>query len=111
MKEADKQEFPIGSRILTWLPDVRGKVGGIILNHKQIIRGQSLQRMLFLVTTPIDIFWVGGVSHFPPNSSDFKKCLRPHPLLTRREDLLPEHTQDYLGDWEFIYKHPDIQEF
>jgi len=103
--ESEKQEFSIGGRVLVWLPDVKEKVGGIILNCREGRRNR-----LFLVTTPIDIFWVGGVSPFPSDSNDFKKCLRPHPLLVKRQDLLPEHTRDSLDSWEFIYKHPDIDE-
>jgi hypothetical protein len=103
--EAEKQDFSIGCRVLLWLPDVKGNVGGIILNHKEGRRNR-----LFLITTPIDILWVGGVSPFPPDGNDFKECLRPDPLLCRREDLLPEHTRDSLGSWEFIYQHPDIGE-
>jgi hypothetical protein len=102
--ESEKQEFSIGCRVLIWMPDVRGNVGGIILNHKEGRRNR-----LFLVTTPIDILWVGAVTPFP-SDCNFRKCLRPHPLLIKREDLLPEHIRDYLGSWEFICEHPDIDE-
>jgi hypothetical protein len=102
--ESEKQDFSIGCRVLLWLPDVKGNVGGIVLNQKEGRRNR-----LFLVSTPIDILWVGAVSPFPP-ASNFKKCLRPHPLLIRRDDLPPEHTRDYLGSWEFICQHPDIDE-
>lgn len=104
----NKEDYAIGSRIVTWLPDTMGEVEGIVLNKKKKPLGNNLEKTLYLVSTPIEILWVRQISDF--QGENFRKCLRPDPVLVKRADLLPEHIKDYLGSWEFVYHHADIYE-
>jgi hypothetical protein len=102
------QKFAINNRVLVFESIERGYVGGIILNKKLSVNRRGNIYPLFLVSTPFDISWVRHIKPF--RFKEFQKCLRPHPCLVSRGDLLPEHVRDYLGSWEFIHHHPDLQE-